>query len=1368
MPDPKSLSSMTPDQQRALLQKLLQEKAAATKCFPMAAGQQGLWNAFRRDPSSTTFNVFLPSRVRSKLNVDALRRSIEFLVDRHACLRTTFSDADQQLRQTVKDHLPPEFTIVDASEMSESEIRKRVVKATQRPFDLENGPLLRLLVLQKADDDFVILANTHHIVVDFWSLILILTELRQAYPAFAANREPEFPPANNNYSAFVESQSKMLAGPEGQRLSEHWQQTLRDAPTVLEWATDFRRPANFSGHADVTPLTFPPETAQRITNIAAKAQTTTTAVVMAALQVFIRRSTRQDSFLIGSPFSGRGHRMFEDTVGFFVNMLPLRADLSGNPSFLTVVQNVGQTVLTALEHENFPFAEIVRQVGPPRDPSRPPMFQVSATFEKSHVREEHGRGGFLFPSEQEFADFGGLQQESYYIPHPTCHYDVEFIFEQTDEELRGMICYCKDLFDSETAAQMATNFQTLLASLLDEPTIAINSASWCPIALPVDVSEGAPTTLVDLVSHDSSALATQDNGQTQTYQQFQQSAATIAANLHQRGIGRGDYVCVCADRGVSAITAILGVMKSGAAVIPIDAKEPAVACADLIDDTQAKLIIVQRDCEWASGSTANVVTIDELTVESTALGQPQPPKPDDVAYVIYTSGTTGRPKGVMVSHDAIANTLRWRSDQVVLEPSDRLLMPFSHQFDAGFGMTFSILAQGAQVIWVDDQTDRDIDALIAQVIREQITVLMAVPSLLRLIIAHPRFKECRCIQQIWAGGESMPVELPELIWEHSAAKIWNFYGPTEAAVEATAHEVKEQDSRRPIPIGKPILNTEVLVLDDSFNRVPDTVPGQLAIRGRGLALGYLNRPELTQQKFVSLQNADGSSSRAYLTGDIGRRRTDGQLEFIGRIDDQVKIGGYRIELEEIESVTRFHPSVQNAAVKVIHADTSAAQLAAFITVVDPKSDHQQLIDSLRRHVADHLPAYKRPNAWQILGELPIGSSGKVNRKRLPDSVDQASTVDYVAPSTPLERYLADMWADMLEVTPVGVNQNFFQLGGSSLQAAMMTSKLSEALGVHVPTALLFDLADIAKLAQRLVQLYETEMASRFSMESVTAYSRSVMTDIHSATGGESNVTAANHPLLAPLKKSGDRPPIFMIHPPGGIVVCYRELADQLHEQQPLFAIRSRGLHGREPLPSSLAEMAADYIEAIKVAQADGPYTLGGWSLGGIIAYEIAQQLMQQGDEVEKLILLDSTIPAGSTDLVDDSEMASGQEYGLDLTLDELSELNAKDQLPFLWQHAVNLGVLKDETPQEVVQQVIEDLQSLFHNHVELSSNYSIKPIDTSILLVRPSEVPFEIKTSEDRGWSKLANDVQVQYVGGHHHSMVQMPQVKQLASLLVQ
>ena len=849
------LKSLSPDEQRILLRDLLEQRSKAGKQFPMSVGQQGLWYAFRRNPAQTSYNVCLPSRVRSPLDLQALQSAIEILVDRHPCLRTTFSDQGAELRQQVHDKLLPEFSVIDASDLDESQLRQRAIQETQRPFDLESGPLLRLVVLSHRHDDFVVTATTHHIVVDFWSLILLLKELRQLYPSLAKNVSSELPPASGNYASFVSRQQNLLAGPEVEPLREYWQRKLQGIPTVLEWEPDFARPESFTGRANVQELVLTPQTLQKIAAVARQARTTTSAVVLAGVEAFIANSTRQKSFMVGSPFSGRSHQQFEQTVGFFVNMLPMKADLTDNPTFLDLVRRVGQSLVEALEHEDYPLAQIVQDLQPTRDPSRTPLFQVSCTFEKAQLREEAGRAGFLLPTEQRF-DFGGLDQESYYIPHSTCHYDIEFIFEHTESELRGMICYCRDLFSSNTMSQIAENFQSLFAKLLAAPNQNVNNVPW---DVGVDVFGNQPSsadqsTLVDLLdripaSHPS-ALATRIKEKSQTHRELLDKSKTVANQLAQRGVGRGDLIPIGTRKGPDAIAAILGVIRSGAAFVPIDSDQPAIPLDDLLVDTRAKLVIVDGPSDWMKGHPPELfVSIDQL---SQPLSRPDPPRPapDDLAYVIYTSGSTGKPKGVMVSHAAIVNTLQWRKDTVKLSTDDRMLMLLSHQFDAGFGATLGCLVQGAAVVWGDSEVLHDVDQLIDQIVRDRITVLGSVPNWYRPLVTHPRFTECRQLTHIWMGGESIPSDLPDLIRQHFSARIWNFYGPTEAAVEAAAWEITDHDPRRRIPIGRAIANTELLILDEQLQPLPDTVPGQLAVLGRGLADGYLNEPKLTNEKFV--------------------------------------------------------------------------------------------------------------------------------------------------------------------------------------------------------------------------------------------------------------------------------------------------------------------------------------------------------------------------------------------------------------------------------------------------------------------------------------------------------------------------------------
>jgi thioesterase domain-containing protein len=690
-------------------------------------------------------------------------------------------------------------------------------------------------------------------------------------------------------------------------------------------------------------------------------------------------------------------------------------------------------------------------------------------------------------------------------------------------------------------------------------------------------------------------------------------------------------------------------------------------------------------------------------------------------------------------------------------------MLLSHQFDAGFGIILTTLVQGASLVWTEHQSS-DIDAIIDVIIEQSITVVPAIPSLLSLLVEHPRFSECRSLRQLWSGGESMPPDLPARLRDRREIPLWNFYGPTEAAIEVTAANVMDHDVNRMVPIGTPIKDTEVLVLDQNHRPLPPTVPGELAISGPGVARGYLGQPGLTSKRFPSLW--DGR--RVYLTGDRGRLLPDGSFEFLGRTDNQVKLGGYRIELEEIEQVLRACPLIEDAAVIVVDEQSESARLIGCVTTSESTAaNHQNPLQTAERFIASRLPSYKRPRHFHWMNSIPRNSSGKVDRNRLREiEFDEDEQRPHVPPRTELEKYLANKWAEMLGIPQVGINADFFELGGTSLQAAMMANRLSSDLGVHVPTALLFDLADVSRLAERLVELHRDATEQRFGSESISIYDDESNLRL-------SDTRPAVHPLIADLSGSlannemSTRAPIFMIHPPGGIVICYRDLARRCKNRS-IYAVRSRGLHGSEPLPETMEAMADDYVEAIKSVAPSGPYQIGGWSLGGLIAYEVARQLLAGGDSVERLILLDTAIPEGVSELKPESEQPhEGLEYGLEFTLEQLAGLGAGEQLPLLWEHAKRLGVLDDDTPQEIVDRTIQDLKHLFHHHVLLSRRYRLEPLEVPLLLVRPQDVPFDVGGSDDRGWAAIVRDVQVEFVSGHHHSMVKPPSVDEIAKLLM-
>lgn len=1337
---------MNAEQKRALLKRLLQQRAAAEKTFGMSAQQAGLWHAFRRDPTATAYNVFLPSRVRSLLRKEKLVEAMRVLASRHHSLRTTFTDEGGQLKQTVQDTLHPEVVFHAVGQWDTDRVREAVLSETQRPFDLTKGPLLRLAVFEIGASDHVLVATTHHIITDFWSLVVLMEELRAIYPAVVGGFDPDLGSPTNNYHLHVQKQADLVDGPRCERLRDYWKSQVDGIDPVLALPTDFHRPPKFTHRGSTVPFTLDAAVSGVVRRFASEQGVTVNAVLLAAVQVVISLWTRQEHFLIGSPFAGRQSREFETTVGFFSNVLPIRCEVPRGVSLAELAKRTSQTLVAAMDHESYPLASIVQDANPVRDVSRHPLFQMLCTFENSQSSSDGNHASLLMPgtevSETDSArvdgdtgiDLGGLRHEAFHVPHPTCHYDIEFAFDSSAQQISGQICYCVDLFERATVAGIASGFVKQLTGLLQQPTVSRKDVRIGPPS----VVRGHATTVSDRLTgmlntsfqRHASQFAVQHGDDRLTFDDLNQQAAAMEAMLDDAGIGQGDLVPVVAPSGPQVLPAILAVLRMGGVIVPIDQEQPSMAVEEVLQQTRAKAWLCLDKASWI------VRVVD---------GVEDPLSLPNAAYVIFTSGSTGKPKGVIVGQDAIANTLIWRRDVVGLRHDDRVLMLLSHQFDAGFGVILQALVQGACLVWPQMKPSNfDLDQVVDDLVGRKIRVLIGGPSVLRMLAGHPRFDQCRFVRQVWTGGEAMPSDLPSMLRStlRHDCDFWNFYGPTEAAIEASATRVEwSHDPKKPVTIGSPIHNTTVTLVDSELHPVPVGAPGQLAISGPGLADGYLNEPELTKAKFVVLPSSP--PSRAYLTGDLARLADDRSIHFLGRMDQQVKLRGYRIELEEVDRHLSKQPGVTDAATCVV-GQGADARLIAGIVGDDSKLDIR-------------LPKFKRPDQVLVLERIPRGASGKVDRRSLADLAmhrmrEESPGQMVVRPRNALESFLADQWCEVLGASAVSVNESFFDLGGSSLQAAMLTSKLSQELCVTVPTALLFDLADIRSMSGQLMRLYPDQIGDRFGVRSEDD------ADVeHSMVD----------PLIQVFRKGTLHRPLFMIHPPGGIVACYRDLADRIASDRSLHAVRSRGLHGDEVLPETLQAMAEDYARAIETVVGSEPISVGGWSLGGLVAVEVSAQLRRRGCQVERLYLLDTTIPEGATPLVSSGESSQvGLEYGIELSLDQLSELAPQDQLPFLYEHAKKLGVLEDNTPLELVQQTLQELQRLFHHHVSLANQYQLDRIETPITLFRPTEVPVQVVGPDDRGWSKLCADVNVIHVPGHHHSMLSPPHVDELAGHL--
>jgi amino acid adenylation domain-containing protein len=1173
---------------------------------------------------------------------------------------------------------------------------------------------------------------------------------------------------------FVARQQTHVVGPIADRHRDYWQQRLAKAATITELPTDFSRPPIFTGRAAVVPLPLTAQLSHRLLTLAASQRVTPFTLLMAALQVLLSKYAQQTNFLIGTPFAARGQQAFEKTVGFFVNMLPIAADLEGDPSFDQILQRVAHTLDEAMEHEDYPLASIVRDLGPVRDPSRSPLFQVTCTFEKSQLRHSQGLAGLLFPQQPQPISFAGLQQETFYVPQTTCHHDLEFVLEHSEDLLGGMLIYCRDLFEEASAQALAAAFTTILEEVVEQPTRRLSQLLRNERTLPVcprQMSTVVPA-WTGAVERFADRPALRAGDRMMTYAELDYACQELSQQLTIRGVQPQAMVPILAERGATAWLAIWACLLHGRIPVPIDAAMPAVSIDTVLAETQATLVLTdsqERPQARQPQFSVPFLAVEPATTSRDALREPAVvPElhPEDLAYVIYTSGSTGRPKGVMIEHGSLVNTLTWRQETLPVDEHDRILLLLSHQFDASFGIVFAAWMVGAEVVIADEPTARDVDRLLERLIADDITILPCLPSWLPWIIAHPRFKDCRHLQQVWCGGEPLPSSLARQILESTSIRLWNFYGPTEAAIECAAWEVRDAEDHRPIPLGRPIRQTSLLVLDQQRQLQPRGVVGELAIIGPGVARGYLRQPELTAERFVPWRDASGQLHRAYLTGDFGRERSDGLLEFSGRRDTQIKFRGFRIELSEIEQALMVHPGVGQAVAWVEAAATAQARLTAAVEPAGNPTGEALNGERLRRFLSERLPAFKVPSWIEIVERFPRNASGKVDRPLLEKRIGAVlhPSGQHATTGNPLEDYLAELWQECLGIPQLQRDRDFFDLGGTSLQAARMTALLSQRLGVRVPTALVFDLADIRQMADRLLELYPRPLEERFGRRTMPADSSWLARDLATSDLGDPHPNL--HPLLVPLQPLGQQPPLFLVHPPGGFVLCYRELSQHLAAGRPCYAIRARGLYADEGLPDSVEAMATEYVTAIRALQPQGPYAIGGWSLGGVIAFEVAQQLVQAGERVDVVFMLDSAIPENNFAEGASDGLRAGAEYGIPLTLEELSRLDEAQQLPFLWQHARQLGLLAADADEELAQRVIQDLKQLFAQHVELCSRYRLQSYPGRVVLIRPLDLPIAIPGPEDRGWDRYAAEVETYRTPGQHHSMVQSPHVQSLAAII--
>ena len=1073
---PADISKLSPEEKRALLAELLRREAAESgTAYPMSYGQRALWFVYKLAPRSPAYTIVYAGRVRGELDVPALERAAQALHDRHPILRTSYTERDGRPVQLVHPQVPARIARHDIE--SAADLDRWIQRETDRPFDLATGPVLRLTLLHEPGGGHVLLLAVHHIAVDFWSVDIMLDELQKLYAA--EHGAPVPPPPAERYVDYAEQQARMLDGADGERLWEYWHGQLGDAPPTLRLPTDRPRPAVQTYNGALYRFDVDAAVTTRFKQVGRVAGATPYMTVLAAYAVLLHRYTGQDDLVIGSPFACRDRAGLTDVMGYFSNPVPLRFDLHDDPTFTTLLHRVKDTVLGAIAHQDYPFPLLVERLRPPRDAGRTPIFQASMAWDQVRLFTD-GAGG----------QPGRLQLESVHIGQGGAPFDLLMQVSGQGDQLHCGLQYNTDLFDETTIERMAGHFARLIDDIGADPDAPVSGlqllteqesdqlARWNDTRVDYD----APACLHDLVARTVAqvpdATAVTCDGRELTYAELDRRAGDLARRLQLLGVGAATpgadntVVPILLERSEDLVVALLGVLKAGGAFLPLDPAQPTHRMAAMLADIPDSPVCVthRRHLDQVPPAfTGTRLCLDQLPA-APAAADATPVAPvssgataGSIAYVIYTSGSTGTPKGAVNTHAGIRNRLLWMQDAYRLTVGDRVLHKTPMSFDPSVWEIFWPLIVGARVVIAKPEGHKDAAYLARTIVEQAVTTMHFVPSMLRRFLAEPTAAECTGLSRVFCSGEALPGDLRDQFLAALPAELYNLYGPTEAAIDVTHFHCERGRSDQRVPIGRPIANVRIQLLDDHLQPVPVGVPGELFIGGVAVGPGYLNRPETTAASFVPDPFApDGSAESLYRTGDLARYLPDGNIEYLGRIDNQVKINGFRIEPGEIEAALTKHPSVTESAVVAIGDDPANTLLVAHIVCVDGPAPGTT---ELRRFLLDELPAAMVPAVFKTTDALPLTRNGKVDRRALAaaDSASVAPPTEFVAPRNRTEQVLAEIWCEVLGLAQIGVNDDFFALGGASTQA-LEVSVRATAAGLELRPESMFVYGTIAELA----------------------------------------------------------------------------------------------------------------------------------------------------------------------------------------------------------------------------------------------------------------------------------------------------------------
>jgi len=1032
--------------------------------LPLSYAQQRLWFLDQLEPGSVAYNAPLGVRLEGALDKDALRWSINQIIRRHEVLRTGFASRDGKAVQEIVAELQLQVEEIDLSALApavrEAEAQRLAQAEVETPFDLAHAPLLRAKLLRLGEQDHVLLVTLHHIVSDGWSMGIIVREFMQLYQARTKGEESPLVQPNIQYADFAAWQRQWLQGELLEEQLGYWRSQLAELEP-LNLPVDHRREAVLTRKGDLVPFQTTVELAQQLQRLGRQEGVTLFMALLAALQVTLSKHAGQQDIAVGTAVANRNRSEIEGLVGFFVNTLVMRTRLEPGWTFTQLLQQVRQVALDAYQHQDLPFERLVDELQPERDLSRSALFQVMLVLQ--NIRQEE-------------LQLPGLRLSGFAPAVESPKFDLMLTLGESATSISGSLSYSSDLFERATVERLLEHLKLVLQAMVERPQQRIAELSLLTPAeqqtVLVEWNETAveypakyvPELFAEQVARTPDAIAVRYEGKGLTYSELNGAANRIANALRKREVGPESLVGICMDRSTEMVAALLGVLKAGAGYVPLDPNYPVERLRYMINDSKVALVLLSAaEIEKLNAIGCVALKVEDLLAAETGEASEVNThvSGDNPAYVIYTSGSTGQPKGVVLTHASLQNHMSWMRQVHPLGLEDHVLQKTVFTFDASVWEFYAPLLAGGTLVMARPGGHQDPEYLVQCLQQEEITILQLVPLQLRLILEQKGLARCHSLKRVYCGGEALTRDLVHDFYQQAPwATLYNLYGPTEATIDATIGECGSTQESDSAPIGKPISNTQVYVLGQSGEPAPMGTWGELYIGGAGLGRGYLHRPELTAENFVPNPFSVKPGERLYRTGDQVRWLHNGNLEFLGRLDHQVKFRGHRLELGEIGAALLQHPDVEQAVV-VIREDHGNRRLVAYFVAGGTELGRSEL----RRYLQAVLPEYAVPSEFVQLAQLPLLPNGKINRQALPaPAIEQVEDETYVAPRSPVEEILSGIWAKLLNVERVGVHDNFFELGGDSILGIQVIAKAREA-GVNLTARQMFEHQTIAELAE---------------------------------------------------------------------------------------------------------------------------------------------------------------------------------------------------------------------------------------------------------------------------------------------------------------